>query len=60
MSEWKPASTVPEDTVVMTLIADENGVRNEQQMRYRNRLWWFPDGSMYVYYKPTHWKPIND
>jgi hypothetical protein len=23
-------------------------------------MWWFPDGSMYVYYTPTHWKPLTD
>lgn len=21
-------------------------------------LWWLPDRSMYVYFTPTHWRPI--
>jgi membrane protein implicated in regulation of membrane protease activity len=21
-----------------------------------SRLWFFPDGSIYVYYEPTHWR----
>ena len=24
----------------------------------QGHLWWFEDGSMYVYYRPTHWKPV--
>ena len=59
MSEWKPIDSAPEGTVVMTIISDENGLRNEQQLKRQNNLWWFPDGSMYVYYRPTHWKSIN-
>jgi hypothetical protein len=27
-------------------------------LRRRGRLWFFSDMSMYVYYDPTHWKPI--
>lgn len=55
---WKPAHTAPEDAEVMTKIDDEDGVRNEQTLRKRGNLWWYPDGSMYVYYTPTHWKPV--
>ena len=34
------------------------GVRNEAPLKLhdRGRLWFFPDGSMYVYYTPTHWR----
>lgn len=51
----------PVDVVVMTKIDDAKGCRNEQELkRYQrdfscNSLWFMPDGSMYVYYKPTHW-----
>lgn len=36
---------------------DENGERNEQSLKRMagNKLWWVPDGSMYVYYTPTHY-----
>lgn len=45
--------------IVETKIDDWQGVRNEQKLKLINRLWFFPDGSMYVYYSPTHWKPIG-
>lgn len=45
------------DTVVLTKIEDKDGERNVQKLRRRNNLWFVPDGSMYVYYTPTHWKP---
>lgn len=56
---WRPVDSAPENVVVMTKIDDENGVRNEQEMKRRGCLWWFADGSMYVYYTPTHWKPVD-
>lgn len=49
--------TPPEGEVVMTKIDDENGVRNCARLKRQGRLWYFPDGSMYVYYTPTHWCP---
>lgn len=45
----------PKNKVINTKIEDENGVRNEQELKFDGKLWWFPDGSMYVYYRPTHW-----
>lgn len=46
----------PEGLVVDTKIDDEKGVRNEGKLKRRGNLWWFDDGSMYVYYRPTHWR----
>lgn len=46
----------PENEVVLTKIDDERGCRNEQKLMRRGRLWWTPDGEMYVYYTPTHWQ----
>jgi hypothetical protein len=46
----------PSGTVVDTKIDDMNGARNEQQLVRNANLWFHPDGKMYVYYKPTHWK----
>jgi hypothetical protein len=45
-----------EGKVVETKIDDAHGVRNQQTLMLKSRLWWFPDGSMYVYYAPTHWR----
>jgi hypothetical protein len=43
--------------VVDTKIDNEKGCRNEQPLQRQGNLWFFPDGSMYVYYRPTHWSP---
>jgi len=48
-----------EATEVMTKIDDEKGCRNEQKLRRRGSLWFFPDMSMYVYYTPTHWRHLG-
>jgi len=53
------ASELPaENLVVETIIEDNKPARNEQRMFRRGRLWFVEDGSMYVYYTPTHWRPI--
>lgn len=54
------ADRLPEERIeVKTKIDDGRGVRNEQTLVYEIGLWWFPDRSMYVYYTPTHWMPIE-
>jgi hypothetical protein len=60
MSEWISVYDLlpPENQVVMTKIEDAHGSRNEQTLKRQGRLWFFPDGSMYVYYMPTHWAEI--
>jgi len=47
----------PNGEVVLTKIDDDRGCRNEQRLKRHKNLWFFPDGSMYVYYQVTHWKP---
>ena len=47
-----------EKQVVLTKIDDRDGTRNEQKLLYYKNLWWLPDMSMYVYYRPTHWKSL--
>lgn len=58
-AEWvRCADRLPADgKVVETKIDDSRGVRNEQSLKRNGRLWFLPDGSMYVYYTPTHWRP---
>ena len=58
-SEWQPEASAPDGVVVMTRIDDAIGIRYEQRLQRRGRLWWLADGSMYVYYTPTHWKPLS-
>ena len=50
--------------LVETKIDDEHGVRNVcklilyQRDSPSRKLWFTSDMSMYVYYSPTHWKPV--
>lgn len=59
-ADWVPLALrqAPERVEVMTKIHDGKGVRNVQSLKRRGNLWFFPDDSMYVYYTPTHWRPI--
>lgn len=59
MSEWQDISTAPENVVIKTMICDEHGARNFAKLKRVGRLWYVPDGSMYVYYEPTHWQPLE-
>lgn len=58
-SIWRRIDTQPppQDTVVETKILDYRGERNIADLKLVDRLWWLPDGSMYIYYTPTHWRP---
>ncbi len=58
MNEWiRTADELPpEYHVVETKIDDEYGCRNQQYLYRMRNLWFYPDGSMYVYYTPTHWR----
>lgn len=69
MSEWQPtiSSTptgkswaAPENQELWTKIDDEHGERNVAMLTRKGNLW-FTDpnnGGMYVYYTPTHWRPV--
>lgn len=63
---WMPIVTAPMDMEVETKIDDDKGVRAVQALIQRRRnaesnpMWWIPDGSMYVYYVPTHWRLIQE
>jgi hypothetical protein len=59
MDKWQPIETAPDGVVVRTKIHDTNGERNDQELKRQGRLWWVPDGKMYVYYTPTHWMPLE-
>lgn len=49
----------PQNEIVETKVDDASGIRNVQKLKLNGRLWWHPDGSMYVYYEPTHWRKIT-
>lgn len=46
----------PEGVVVETKIDDRKGCRNVGKLKREKNLWFLQDGSMYVYYTPTHWR----
>ena len=54
--DWQPIEAAPDGVPVETKIENDRGIRNEQLLVKRGNLWWFVDGSMYVYYRPTHWR----
>ena len=58
MSEWISVAEKlpPENKIVETRIDDGKYIRNEQELKRRGNFWYLPDGSMYVYYTPTHWR----
>ena len=61
MADWhlnQRAEDAPENVVLETKIDDENGCRNVAKLKRIGGLWWTPDGEMYVYYRPTHWREI--
>lgn len=61
MNEWLRTEYVrpPEGLVVETKIDDADGERNVTTLKLIGNLWFVPDGSMYVYYRPTHWRKIS-
>ena len=49
----------PDNIEVKTRVEDiEGNVSRQQNLSLFNNLWFLPDMSMMVYYRPTHWKPL--
>lgn len=66
MSEPSTSSKVDTDWTVTEDALPPEGVEVQvlngghvQTLVYSNRLWWFPDRSMYVYFVPRLWKHLN-
>lgn len=57
--DWQPITTAPSNVSVLTKIDDAAGARNEAVLKKLGNLWFFEDGSMYVYYRPTHWRFLS-
>jgi hypothetical protein len=54
---WKsPSRELPPPNVVVRTM-DSTG--REQDLKLSGRLWFFPDGGMYVYYVPTFWRALT-
>ena len=61
MTDWLPITAeLPQDEIKVETKIDTGMVeRNVTKLARQGRLWFFPDRSMYVYYQPTHWRPID-
>lgn len=49
----------PEGVVVLTVIDDKFGRRNEQPLKRVGRLWYLSYICMFVGYTPTHWLEVT-
>jgi hypothetical protein len=60
MTDWiRTEDRLPDyGALCETKIDDEYGPRNECRLRRCGILWYFDDMSKYVYYAPTHWRPV--
>lgn len=58
-AKWIPVTSglLPDHARVVEVLAS-GGERS--QLRYDSGLWWLPDGSMHVYFTPTHWREVVD
>ena len=56
---WSTIASAPENQLVMTKIDEGGSCRNEQPMSRSGRLWFIDNGGTYVYYTPTHWRPLS-
>lgn len=53
--QWNEIATAPEGVPVNTIT--DTGL--EQVLIRENGLWWLQDRSMYIYYQPKFWKPLE-
>lgn len=61
MSWIKTTDKLPERNVVVeTKMDDFEGTSKNRKLKLIGCLWYTPDEGMYVYYSPTHWRPVKD
>jgi hypothetical protein len=49
----------PENEIVWTKTVKDGKETSPEHMIYKKDKWYFSDMSMFVYYKITHWKKID-
>ncbi|HEX3147553.1 MAG TPA: hypothetical protein VHR66_05680 [Gemmataceae bacterium] len=58
MANWTPIDVgMPPESVVVDAIAPQGEIL---RLVWAGRLWRFPDGSQYVWFTPTYWRPPDD
>lgn len=55
MSEWRNVRNNPPPENVVVEVMNNDGT----QLVKQGNLWFFPDFSMYVYYTPEWWRPVD-
>ena len=58
-SSWQPIETAPENILIDTKVEYEFKVGVNQYLIKINEYWMEADKITYVYYTPTHWRPIK-
>lgn len=54
---WTPTSSLlPDEGKVVETMSAGGQVQNLKRL---GKLWFFPDGSMYVYYEVAFWRALN-
>jgi len=54
MQNWtKTSNQLPPDNAIVSTMDSSGSV---QDLKRKGNLWWFTDGSMYVYYTPQFWQ----
>lgn len=61
MSNWISCEQrlPPPGVLVMTKTHGAAGEQNVQRLRRSGQIWFIHDESLYVYYTPTHWRPLH-
>lgn len=54
--QWHRVSEVPPPEGVPVRTLTDTGM--ESVLKRNGNLWWLPDGSMYVYFRPVFWLPL--
>lgn len=58
-NDWKPTYNAPEGVLVHTMFEDKHGKQVERVLKRIGTHWYVPDGSVYVYDRPTHYKDLG-
>jgi hypothetical protein len=54
---WNPVDKVPTPENVVVETISPSGL--QQKLMRIGKLWFHPDGQMYVYYTPTFWRHLS-
>lgn len=57
MADWIPIDEgMPPERVVVDAVAPDGG---HLRLKWQGRQWWYADGSHYLCFTPTYWRPMG-